>query len=131
MEKKDLGIKIVLVEDDRFLAKILIFRLEQEGFEVALASDGGSAVGIVRSKKPEIVLLDLVLPKKSGFEVLEELKRDPELVGIPVVILSNLGQQSDIDRGRQLGAIDYLVKANFSIQEIIAKIKEHLTKVKK
>lgn len=124
-------IKIVLVEDDQFLSKILAFRLKDEGFDVVLASDGQEAIIIIKKERPDIVLLDLLLPKKSGFEVLEEVKLDDVVKQIPVIILSNLGQRTDIDKGLKLGAIDYLVKANFSIKDIVLKIKEHIVKIEK
>lgn len=130
MEITDSKIKIVIVEDDQFLAKVLMFRLEEEGFYVALAANGETAIETIKNENPAIVLLDLLLPKKSGFEVLEEMKSDEVIKNIPVIILSNLGQQTDIDKGIQLGAIDYLVKANFSIQDIVLKIKEHLIELK-
>lgn len=130
METADSKIKIVLVEDDQFLSKVLTFRLEEEGFYVVSATDGEVATRIIKSEKPAIVLLDLLLPKKSGFEVLEEIKLDEVTKNIPVIILSNLGQQTDIDKGIQLGAVDYLVKASFSINDIVLKIKEYLIKSK-
>ena len=122
-------IKIVLVEDDQFLSKILILRLVEEGFDVVLADNGQDAAGIIKKENPNIVLLDLLLPKKNGFEVLEEIKLDAKINQIPVIILSNLGQQTDINKGLKLGAIDYLVKANFGIKDIVSKIKEHLAKI--
>lgn len=124
-------IKIVLVEDDQFLSKILAFRLKDEGFDVVLASDGQEAIVVIKKERPDIVLLDLLLPKKSGFEVLEEVKLDEAVKQIPIVILSNLGQRTDIDKGLKLGAIDYLVKANFGIKDIVLKIKEHIAKIEK
>lgn len=122
-------IKIVLVEDDQFLSKILTLRLVEEGFDVVLADNGQDAAGVIKKENPNIVLLDLLLPKKSGFEVLEEIKLDVKIKQIPVIILSNLGQQTDINKGLKLGAIDYLVKANFGIKDIVSKIKEHLEKI--
>lgn len=130
MENPYLRTKIVLVEDDQFLSKILMFRLKEEGFDVALAFDGERAIEVVKREKPNIILLDLLLPKKSGFDVLQEIKLDATISQIPVIILSNLGQQSDVAKGLQLGADDYLIKANFSIKEVVAKIKEYLIKSK-
>lgn len=121
-------IKIVLVEDDQFLARVLIFRLEQEGFNVISVDNGLTAFEIIKKENPDMVLLDLLLPKKNGFEVLQELKSDQSAGRIPVVILSNLGQKTDVDKGMALGAADYLIKANFGIKDVISKIKEHLAK---
>lgn len=131
MENTGSKIKIILVEDDQFLSKVLSLRLKEEGFAVSTAFDGEQAIMVIKGEKPDLVLLDLLLPKKSGFEVLEEIKKDESTKKIPVIILSNLGQQTDIDKGMQLGAIDYLVKANFGIKDIVAKIKERLAAIKK
>ena len=130
MGNSDHKIKIVLVEDDPFLSKVLAFRLGEENFNIVLAEDGEQAIKKIKSEKPELVLLDLLLPKKSGLEVLEEIKKDENTKKIPVIILSNLGQQTDIIKGLQLGAVDYLVKANFGIKDIVEKIKEILIKTK-
>ena len=122
--------KVLVVEDDMFLAKILSTKLEKEGFSVVLAFDGEEALNKLKKEIPDLILLDLILPKKNGFEVLEEIKLDDKLNKIPVIILSNLGQQSDVVKGKELGAVDYLIKANFSLDEVISKIKEHLIKAK-
>lgn len=126
MTEESSKIKVVLVEDDKFLLEVLIFRLKDEGFDAIPVDNGETAYATIKKETPKIVLLDLLLPKKNGFEVLQELKADPVTNPIPVVILSNLGQQTDLDKGRQLGAVDYLVKANFSIGDIVAKIKQYL-----
>lgn len=126
MPEESSKIKIVLVEDDKFLSEVLVFRLKDEGFDAIPVDNGETAYATIKKENPKIVLLDLLLPKKNGFEVLQELKADPATNPIPVVILSNLGQQTDLDKGRQLGAVDYLVKANFSIGDIVAKIKQYL-----
>jgi DNA-binding response OmpR family regulator len=118
--------KILVVEDDQFLRKIYITKLTQENFDVLTAIDGEEALAAPKKETPDIILLDLILPKIDGFEVLRELKNNPETRNIPVIILSNLGQQSDIERGRKLGAIDYLVKSQFSINEVVNKIKSGL-----
>lgn len=128
MQTPDLKTKVALVEDDPFLSKVLAFRLKEENFNVILAADGEQAIKVIKSERPDLILLDLLLPKKSGFEVLEEIKKDETTKKIPVIILSNLGQQTDIDKGMQLGAVDYLVKANFGIKDIVEKIKEILAK---
>ena len=117
--------KIMLVEDDPFLSTLLKNRLEKEKFEVVVAHDGPQALALLRDNKPDIILLDLILPGKSGFEVLEEVRSDPQLrdkVAVPVIIISNLGQESDIERGKELGAVDYFVKARISIDDLIKKV---------
>ncbi len=113
--------KILLVEDDRFLIKAVYTKLTQKGFEVVLANDGDEAISKAKSEKPELVLLDMVLPKKSGFEVLRAIKGDPDTASIPVFILSNLAQDQDIQEGKALGAEDYIVKSNTSLSAIVEK----------
>jgi two-component system, OmpR family, alkaline phosphatase synthesis response regulator PhoP len=120
--------KILLAEDDKFISRAYEDGLGKAGFEVVVANDGGEAIAKVKSEKPDIVLLDLIMPTKNGFEVLEELKLDPDLSKIPVVVLSNLGQDSDVKKSKDLGAVDYLVKSNFSMKEVIEKIKFYLAK---
>ncbi|MCX6702276.1 MAG: response regulator [Candidatus Wolfebacteria bacterium] len=116
--------KILLVEDDPFLSSLLKNRLQKEGFEIALAKDGEQAISNLRSDKYDIVLLDIILPKKSGFEVLEEIRQDPILEKMGVIIISNLGQPEDMAKGRQFGVIEYFVKAKTSIDDLVSKIKD-------
>ena len=119
--------KLLLVEDDQFLSALLNNRLQKEGFEVRLAATGEDALVTLKSWKPDLILLDLILPGKSGFEVMEEIRQDPALSRkAPIMILSNLGQNSDIDRAKSLGAVDYMVKARTSINEIILRIQSTL-----
>ena len=120
--------KILLAEDDLFLSSLLKNRLQNEGKEIIIAKDGEEALHLLRSIKPDLILLDLILPKKSGFEVLEEISSDPQmqLNKLPIFIISNLGQQEDISRGQELGAIEYFVKAKTSIDELVQKIKSFL-----
>lgn len=122
--------KILLAEDDKYICRAYKDGLERAGFQVLVASDGVEAMQKVRSEKPDLILLDLIMPVKNGFEMLEELKKDPAFKRIPVIILSNLGQDSDREKGKSLGAVDYLVKSDFSMKEVIRKVREHLTKRK-
>jgi len=115
--------KILIVEDDRFLRELMARKLKMENFEVIEAEEGGEGLKKIREEKPDLVLLDLILPEMDGFEVLEQKRKDEVIKNIPVIILSNLGQKEEIDRGLQLGAKDYLVKAQFSPSEIVEKIK--------
>lgn len=117
---------IFLIEDDPFLCNLLKIRLEKENFVLEIAKDGEEALKKLTQIQPTLILLDLILPKKSGFEVLEKISTDPQLNNLPVIIISNLGQTSDIQKGKQLGAIEYFVKAKISIDELINKIKEIL-----
>lgn len=122
---------ILVVEDESFLSKVLAERLEDEGFQqVDVAGNGEEAMSKVKEHRPDIILLDMILPKMNGFEVLEALKADAKLKTIPVIVLSNLGQDQDIDQAKGMGAVDYLVKSNFSLQKVVQKITEVLNHVK-
>lgn len=118
--------KILIIEDDKFLRELIARKLKAENFEVSEAVDGEEGLEKIKKEKPDLVLLDLILPGMDGFEVLEKKKVDSEIAKIPVIILSNLGQREDIERGLRLGAIDFLVKANFTPPEIIEKVKAGL-----
>jgi len=118
--------KVIVVEDDDHISKVYEIKLAKEGFDVILARDGEEAVTKITAEKPDLILLDLMLPKKDGFGVLEDIKKVPELARIPVLILSNLGQKSDQERAIVLGANEYLVKVDYPIQEIVDKVKGYL-----
>jgi DNA-binding response OmpR family regulator len=118
--------KIVLVEDDSFLAGMYVSKLNMENFEVKLAENGEDGLKTATDEMPDLILLDILLPRMDGFEVLKKLKKNPETAGIPVILLTNLGQKKDVDRGLALGAEDYLIKAHFMPNEVIAKIKKIL-----
>ncbi len=114
--------KVLIIEDDKFLRELLGKKLSSLGYNVVLAVDGEEGLEKIKSEKPNIVLLDLILPGINGFEVLEKSKKDPTINEIPIIILSNLGQSEDIERGLKLGAKDFLVKAHFTPQEIVNKL---------
>lgn len=118
--------KILIIEDDKFLRELISRKLEREGYSVSEAMDGEEGEKKIREEKPDLVLLDLILPGIDGFEVLSRIKQESSLESIPVIILSNLGQKEEIEKGLKLGAIDYLVKAHFTPAEIIEKIKNVL-----
>jgi len=115
--------KILIIEDDKFLRELIVKKLVKEGYEISEAVDGEEGIKKVKEEKPDLVLLDLILPGIDGFEVLSRTKEDPALSQIPVIILSNLGQKEEVERGLKLGAIDYLIKAHFTPGEIIEKIR--------
>lgn len=117
---------ILLVEDEPLLANLLKQRLEKEGFFVNLSRDGEEALRVLKTLKPDLILLDIILPKVSGFELMEILKTDPQFQKAPIVVISNLGQPSDISKGQSLGAIEYFVKAQVSIEELVDHIKKFL-----
>lgn len=116
--------RILFIEDEQSLQKILGNRLEQEGFEVSSALDGEIGLKLAKEKNPELILLDLVLPKKDGFQVLAELKADSKTKNIPVIVLTNLESGTDIQKILELGATTYLVKANYKLEDIVEKIKQ-------
>ena len=124
IEKKNK--KILLAEDDKFISIAYQDGLKRAGYEVIYASDGEEALKKAKQTIPDLMLLDLIMPVKNGFEVLEEIKKDEELKNIPVFILSNLGQESDIKKCKEMGAVDYLIKSNFSLSEVLKKIEEYL-----
>lgn len=122
--------KILIIEEDKFLIKLYSDKLRREDFEVVAAISGKEGLSKVFVEKPDLVLLDLILPQKSGFEILVEMKLNPETEDIPVIILTNLSQESDIKRGLELGAVTYLVKTEFSINRLPEVINEHLLRAK-
>ena len=119
---------ILVVEDDKFLRDILVQKLRREGFRVLEAPDGEEALKLAGSGHPDLILLDILLPRIDGFEVLKRLKADAATDSVPVIILSNLGQKEDITRALELGAEEFMVKAQFTPVQIIAKIKAVLKK---
>jgi len=117
--------KILIIEDDKFLRELIAKKVASEGMDAIEAKDGEEGLRKLE-EKPSLVLLDLILPGIDGFEVLSHIKKDPSLPQIPIIILSNLGQRDDVEKGLSLGAIDFLIKAHFTPQEIIEKIKSVL-----
>lgn len=121
--------KILIVEDDKYLINAYRVKMTSAGFEVKLAMDGDEALEILKTFYPDIILLDLVMPKRDGFSVLEEIKKDLKLNKVPVIITSNLGQKEDIDRGIKLGAVDYVIKSDISIADILLKINKTISSI--
>ncbi|MFA5086992.1 MAG: response regulator [Candidatus Paceibacterota bacterium] len=118
--------KILIIEDDKFLRELMVRKLSSLQFDVVSAVDGEDGLEKIKSEMPNVVLLDLILPGINGFEVLERAKKDPATAKVPIIILSNLGQSEDIEKGLKLGAQDFLVKAHFTPQEIVNKLKSIL-----
>lgn len=118
--------KILIVEDDRFLRELITQKLAKEGFDIIEAINGEEGIKKTKEEKPDLVLLDLILPGIDGFEVLSKIKEDVALAQIPVIVLSNLGQKEDVERGLKLGAVDYLIKAHFTPGEIVEKARNAL-----
>jgi len=121
-------LKILLVEDDEVLSKVVYEELAESGFKAFQAFDGESGLKIAREKQPDLILLDVLLPKKNGFDVLDALKQSPETKGIPVIMLTMLGSDEDIKKGLRLGASDYIVKSQHAVGEIIEKAKDFFAK---
>lgn len=122
------SIKILVVEDDRFLLSMYADKFKAEHFDVATAADGAQALQAAKTEQPAVILLDVLLPKMNGFEVLTALKKDPETKDIPVILLTNLSQRDDVNRGVELGAADFLIKAHFMPNEVVSKVRALLAK---
>lgn len=116
--------RVLLAEDDRFLRKAAEASLKRHGFTVLTAADGEEALRLAQAEMPDLVLLDLIMPKMQGFEVLRLLKQDPKTALIPVIVLSNLGQDSDVKTARDSGALDYLIKANLALEALVNRVEK-------
>ena len=119
--------KILIVEDDSFLLNMYATKFEMEGFEVIMAEDGEKGLRLAKKELPDMILLDILLPKMNGFEVLKALKEDDKGKDLRVLLLTNLSQRAEVDQGFDLGAIDYLIKAHFMPSEVVAKVKKILS----
>ena len=125
-QQAPLGGEVVIVEDDTFLVRAYEVMLSSQGFNVTVVSNGQEVLEKLKTgEKPAVVLLDLMLPKLSGFEVLEQMQQDPKMREIPVIVLSNLGQPDDIDRAKALGAKDYFVKADTPLEKVVQVIRKY------
>ena len=117
---------LLIIEDDVFLAKMMARMLEAEGIECTLAGNGREGLRRATSLRPRLIILDIILPDLDGFAVLSKLKANAATKRIPVLIVSNLGQEEDIQQGLSLGAQDYIVKSDLSLDDVVAKVKQHL-----
>lgn len=118
--------KILLVEDDQFLGSLMKNRFVKEGFDTDWVTNGDEAIAKLKEAPHDLILMDIILPGASGFEVMEKIIAEPQVGSTPIIIISNLGQQSDIVRGRELGAAAYLVKADTPIDVLVQKVREFL-----
>lgn len=123
---KGIKAKILFIDDDNFLRKVYKSELGEQGYEVILAVDGEEGLEKAQIADPDLIILDMIMPRKNGFEVLTELQNNPRTKDIPVIILSNLGQEDDIKKGLDLGAIDYLVKDKITLAIIVEKVRHYL-----
>jgi DNA-binding response OmpR family regulator len=120
--------KILIVEDEEILSKVIKEEFQVGGYEIKIAKDGEEALNLSKSFHPNIILLDILLPKKSGLDVLTELKANSDLKNIPVIMLSNLSSDESIKKALTLGAVDYFVKTQHSIYEVVEKIQKYIAK---
>jgi CheY-like chemotaxis protein len=118
--------KILLVEDDQGISELYQLKFLHEGYQLLVAKDGIEGLEQARSSKPDLILLDVIMPNMDGFQMLETLKKDPALKDIRVVMLSNLGQQADIDKSKALGAYDYVIKASLTPSQVYDKVMTYL-----
>ena len=119
---------VLIIEDDEFLRSLTAKRLEKGGYQPAVAVDGDTALNAAIESKPDLIILDLLLPGIDGFEVLKRIRGNDQLKTTPVIVFSNLGQREDIEKATQLGADDFLVKSNFTLDDLVVKIKSKLGK---
>jgi len=118
--------KILLVEDDPFLKDIYTTKLKEEGFVTLVADNGKLALDLLKKEDPDLMLLDIVLPEVTGWELLSEIKKNKKFKNLPVIILSNLGQKQEVSKGIKLGAARYLIKAHYTPSEVIKEVKKTL-----
>ncbi len=118
--------KLLIIEDEEVLLSLLQKKLIAEGYDVSIAENGAIGLEVMRKVMPDLVLLDIVMPKKDGFQVMEEMREDESLKNIPVVIISNSGQEVELERAKELGARDWLIKTEFDPMEVIEKVKKQI-----
>ncbi len=127
----DAKVKILLIEDEEMLANMYEVKFQNEGFDITKALDGAAGLELSKTTSPDLVLLDVIMPKMDGFSVLRAMREDPKTKDLPVILLTNLGQDEDVAKGKELGAIGYLVKANVTPAEVVESVKRELAKLKK
>src|SRR3989344_4007492 len=115
--------KILFIEDEEALQKVVKETLEKNGYDVFSALDGKEGIKVAKIERPDLILLDLILPQKDGFEVMKALKESPNTAAIPVIVLTNLEGSADIEKALSLGARTYLVKSNYSLDDVLLKVK--------
>ncbi len=118
--------KILIIEDEKIMSDLLERKLTREGYDVVITTNGEDGLIEMRKNKPDIILLDIIMPKMGGFEVMEEMNKDNALKDIPVIVISNSGQPVEIDRVKKMGAKDWLVKTEFDPQEVLEKVKKQI-----
>ena len=119
--------RILVAEDDRFLRKAAEMALKRQGYTVLTAADGEEALRAAQSELPDLILLDLIMPKVNGFDVLQALKKEAPTAKIPVIVMSNLGQDRDVQQAMEAGAAAYLIKTDLSLQALVQRVEDALT----
>jgi len=120
--------KILVIEDEEIMIDLLQKKLTKEGYEISIARDGEEGLEVMKEIKPNLILLDIIMPKMGGFEVMEKMNKDKDLKKIPVIVISNSGQPVELDRAQKLGAKDWLIKTEFDPQEVINKVVKQIGK---
>ncbi len=120
--------KILIIEDEEIISNLLSKKLSQLGYEVKIAFNGQEGLEMLYKEKPDLVLLDIIMPKKDGFETIAEMKSDETLKDIPIIIISNSGQPVELNKAREMGVNDWLIKTDFDPQEVIQKVNKALAK---
>lgn len=120
--------KILIIEDEEVLISVLKKKLVREGYSVSVAKNGVEGLAKIKKNKPDLILLDIIMPEKGGFEVMEEIVKDEDLNDIPIIIISNSGQPVEIDKAKRLGADDWLIKTEFDPQEVLDKVIKQIGK---
>lgn len=123
--------KILLIEDEEMLANMYEVKFQNEGFDITKALDGASGLELAKTIKLDLVLLDVIMPKMDGFSVLKSIREDASIKDLPVILLTNLGQDEDVQKGKELGVVGYLVKANVTPAEVVEAAKRELAKLGK
>jgi len=118
--------KVLIIEDEQLIADLLQRKLQGQGYYAVVARDGEAGLAAIKKEKPDLVLLDILLPRMNGFEVLAEVKKDEEIKGTPIIIISNSGQAAEIDRAKEVGVEDWLIKTEFDPQEVVDKVRRQI-----
>lgn len=118
--------KILIIEDEEIIYNLLQKKLTEGGNQILIAKDGVEGMEKMKEAKPDLILLDIIMPRKGGFEVMEEMRRDENLKDIPIIVISNSGQPVELDRAKELGAKDWLIKTEFDPQEVLEKVKKQI-----
>lgn len=118
--------KILIIEDEEIIYSLLQKKLTEEGYQILIAKDGIEGMDKMKEAKPDLVLLDIIMPRKGGFEVMEEMQGDENLKDVPIIVISNSGQPVELDRAKELGAKDWLIKTEFDPLEVLEKVKKQI-----